>query len=312
MTSDELRVIVNPTAARGAVGREWPEMRSLLLNEGLVFNDALTEAPGHATELAREALLAGYGTVVAVGGDGTVNEVVNGLIDGSEVGYGKVPPVNLAVISRGTGCDLMRTLGHRDPVAAVRLLRQSQATRTIDLGEIIIERDGKTTRRLFVNAAGFGFDGAVVEDMLGRAKVGKRPHGTLAYLAQVTRSVMHYRSKQARFTIEGKTRSLPITALFACNGKYFGGGMKVAPQADPTDGLFDIILIKATSPLGLLARVPSVYLGWHTHLKVVETSRAREVRVESDERLLLEADGELIGQAPATLRILPQALRLRV
>jgi len=287
-------------------------MRSFLKRQGLIFRDFLTEAPGHAVELAHDALARGCGTVVAVGGDGTVNEVVNGLVDGTDIGYGRVPPVRLGVISRGTGSDLARTLGLGDPVAAMRALTERQTTKTIDVGEIIFHGEGEQQRRLFVNVAGLGFDGEVVEDLLARSNAGKELGGTLPYLMQVVRTVLHYRVKN----IQGKVDDLELnglyTSVFACNGKYLAGGMKIAPEADPTDGLLDVVIIKALSSPGLLLRLPLVYLGWHTHLGVVEIHRARELTVDTEDRLLIEADGELVGMAPATVRVVPQALQVRV
>jgi len=312
MANEEVRVIVNPMAAYGAVGREWPELRSLLRQQEVAFRDVFTEAPGHATELAREALHEGYSTVVAVGGDGTVNEVVNGLVDGSEVGHGRVPPASLAVISRGTGCDLARTLGLRGPVETIRALAERQRTRTIDLGELTLERDGKREQRLFVNVAGLGFDGEVVEGLLKRANAGKEIGGTIPYLLQVVRTIMRYRNKHVHAHIDDLELEGVFTAFFACNGKYLAGGMRIAPQADPADGLFDVVVLKPMSRPGLLLRLPTVYLGWHTHLRPVEVYRARELRVDTEDRLLIQADGELIGTAPVTMRLIPQALRVQV
>lgn len=311
MATEELRIIVNPTAAHGAVGKEWPDIRSYLGSQGLAFREALTEAPGHATELAQEALQAGYGTVVAVGGDGTVNEVVNGLVNGGEIGYGRVPAISLAVISRGTGCDLVRTLGLRRMQDVAQALSRRQE-RIIDLGEIIFQKDGKRTRRLFANVAGLGFDGEVVEGLLERQNAGKEIGGTAPYLMQVVRSVMSYRNKTVRAHVDDLCFEGPHTAFFACNGRYFAGGMRVAPQADVADGLLDVVRLAPLSSLGLLLRLPTVYLGWHTAFREISVHRARELRVETEDRLLIEADGELIGQAPATMRIIPQALRIRV
>lgn len=312
MGTEELRVIVNPTAAHGAVGREWPRLRSYMLSRGLAFVDSLTEAPGHATELARDATRAGYSTVVAVGGDGTVNEVVNGLVDGHDVGSNRAPQSALGLISRGTGCDLVRTLGMRRVQDAVSVLADRQATTTIDLGEILMERNGQQTRRLFVNVAGFGFDGEVVNGLLMSERNAKQMGGTIPYLLQVGRLILAYRAKNFRSRIDEERAEGKRTGIFACNGRFFGGGMKVAPGADVSDGLFDVVTIDALPPLGLLARVPAIYTGWHVRMTAVKVQRAREVHVDTEDHLLLQADGELIGEAPATIRILPRALEVRI
>ena len=312
MAREALKVIVNPTAAHGAVGREWPELRSYIGSQGVAFSEALTEAPGHATQLAQEAAREGYKTVVAVGGDGTINEVVNGLLNGAEVQAGTSLPVSLGVISRGSGSDLARTLGLRRTRDAISALSQRDRTLLIDVGELVLDPDGARRRRLFVNVAGLGFDGEVVEGLLRQENGGKPVRGALPYLAQVVRSIMHYDNKRIRAEIDGEVIEGVYTALFAANGRYFGGGMKVAPGADISDGLFDVVTIGAVSRPGLLARVPTVYVGWHVHLRPIRVRRARQLRVDTDERLLVQADGELVGQAPVAMRVIPGALRVRV
>lgn len=312
MRDEEVRVIVNPTAAHGSVGREWPELRSYIRSRGLAFRDALTEAPGHATELAQEATKAGYATVVAVGGDGTVNEVVNGLVNGATPGEGGPLPVSLGIVSRGTGCDLARSLGLRRTKDAVSALAERQQTRTIDLGELTLGEGESRHKRLFVNVAGLGFDGEVVEGFLASERAGRVIGGTVPYLLQVAKLVAAYRPKVFRARIDDQHTVGKRTGMFACNGRFFGGGMKVAPNADPSDGLFDVVTIDEMPPAALLVRVPAIYTGWHLHMRQVTVQRARELEVESDGRLLVQADGELVGQAPARMRILPGALRIRI
>lgn len=304
----ETRVIVNPVAAAGAVGREWPDLRSYLIGQGLVFKEVFTEAPGHATELAADYAANGCGLVVAVGGDGTINEVVNGLcLDG-----GDQSKAELGIISRGTGCDLARTLGLKDPRTAVSSLTERETSRVIDVGEITMTKDGRAERRLFINAAGMGFDGEVVEGLLHTRLTGRSIGGTVPYLLQVFRSIMRYDNKRIRATIDDDVLEGVFTSLFICNGRYLGGGMKVAPQSDPGDGLFDVVVLDALSRPGLLARLPSVYLGWHTIFREITIQRARELTVQTPDRILIQADGELVGIAPATFRILPGAVKVRV
>ncbi|MHB1417771.1 MAG: diacylglycerol/lipid kinase family protein, partial [Chloroflexota bacterium] len=129
---------------------------------------------------------------------------------------------------------------------------------------------------------------------------------------QVGRLVAAYRPKVFRAVIDGRASVGKRTGIFACNGRYFGGGMKVAPGADVSDGLFDVVTIDSLPPLGLLLRVPAIYTGWHVRMPQVTVERAREVSVDTDGRLLVQADGELLGEAPVSMRILPGALRVRV
>jgi len=308
MQKPETRIIVNPTAAAGSVGHEWPDLRSYLAGQGLQFSEAITEGPRHAIELAADAAAQGYDLVVAVGGDGTVNEVINGLCPD----HSSTIRPEVGVISRGTGCDLARTLGLRDPRSAVSALTERRTLRVVDLGEIIMNGEGRQERRLFINAAGLGFDGEVVEGLLHSRMSGRSIGGTVPYLTQVFRSIMRYDNKRVRATIDGDVLEGVFTSFFACNGRYFGGGMKVAPNAEPSDGLFDVVILDAISRLGLLARLPSVYVGWHTIFRQISIRRARELTVDTQDRILIQADGEVVGLAPATLRVLPGAVRIRV
>jgi len=253
----ETRVIVNPTAAAGAVGREWPNLRSHLAARGLVFSEALTEGPGHATDLAAKAVGDGCGLVVAVGGDGTVNEVVNGLC----AGPGSTAGAHLGIICRGTGCDLVRTLGLRDPRAAVAALTEREITRPMDVGEVVCQGAGGPQRRLFVNAAGLGFDGEVVENLLNAKLTGRSIGGTVPYLIQVVNTALRYASKRARASLDQETVEGLFISFFVCNGRYLAGGMKVAPEAKLDDGFFDVVVIRSLSRLGLLLRFPFIYLG---------------------------------------------------
>ncbi len=312
MGEEGLRVIVNPTAAAGAVGRDWPELRSFLISRGLRFQDVLTEAPGHATVLAREAVQEGYPTVLAVGGDGTVNEVVNGLFNGHGTGGRQASSTELAIMSRGTGCDLVRTLGSRDPKAVLASLTERDTTRPMDLGEIIMHHGDRDERRLFANVAGLGFDGEVVESLIRNQNAGKKMGGTVPYLLQVVRSIMQYDCKSVRASLDGEELNGVYTSFFTCNGRDLAGGMKIAPQADLSDGLFDIVVMDKMSRLGLLLRLPTLYVGWHTVFPEVNIRRGRELKVDTSDRVVIQADGELIGTAPATIRILPGALRVRV
>jgi YegS/Rv2252/BmrU family lipid kinase len=312
MSAQEWKVIVNPAAACGAVYREWPQMRSFLQQQGLRFRDVYTEAPGHAVELARQALAEGYPTVVAVGGDGTVNEVVNGLV-AEEPGPCR-PTATLAIISRGTGCDLGRSLGLADVRRALRSLLAPKGKLCIDVGEVTLQGwSRRPEKRLFVNVAGLGFDGEVVEGLLARENAGKELGGTIPYLAQVVRTILGYRNKRVRLRVDGEEPASGVfTGIFVANGRFLAGGMRIAPKASLTDGLFDLVLIRKLSRLGLLLRLPTVYFGWHEIFPQVRMRKARSLEVQAEERLLIQADGELLGLAPATFRILPQALQVLV
>jgi diacylglycerol kinase (ATP) len=300
-----MKIIVNPEAANGAVGKNWPRVRDFLQAEGARFDAVSTEEPGHATLLARQALDDGFRTIVAVGGDGTVNEVINGLVEEGTVD----PEVVLGMIPWGTGADFARMLGiPRDYVEACRQLLRSEP-RPVDLGKITCLREGREVERYFINAAGLGFDGEVSEIVNRFPKV---LGGTITYLTCLFIGLVTYRNKNIELSFDGQPVRGRVNSVVVCNGCYFGGGMFIAPGAAFDDGLFHVVILGNLSKLEVVANVPRIYKGTHlTHPKVSHFS-AREIHVEAQERMLLQAEGELIGEAPATFRIIPRALKVLV
>jgi diacylglycerol kinase (ATP) len=300
-----MKLIVNPEAANGAVGKNWPRIRDFLQAEGAEFDAVLTEGPGHATPLARQALGDGFRTIVAVGGDGTVNEVINGLVVKGSVD----PEVTLGIIPWGTGADFTRMLGiPRDYVEACRHLLRSEP-RPVDLGRITCLREGQEVERYFINAAGLGFDGEVAELVNRFPKV---LGGTMTYLTCLFIGLVTYRNKNVALSFDGQPVRGRVNSVVVCNGCYFGGGMFIAPGAAFDDGLFYVVILGNLSKLEVVANVPRIYKGTHlTHPKVSHFA-AKEIHVEARERMFLQAEGELIGEAPATFRVIPRALKVLV
>ncbi|MBM4465853.1 MAG: diacylglycerol kinase family lipid kinase [Chloroflexi bacterium] len=305
MVREEMKLIVNPVAANGAVGKNWPRIRDFLQAEGASFDAVLTDEPGHAIQLARQALDDGYRIIVAVGGDGTVNEVLNGLVMEGAVD----PEVALGIIPWGTGADFSRTAGiPRHYVEAGRKLLRLE-TRPVDLGRIICLREGREVERYFINAAGLGFDGEVA-DLVNRNP--KLLGGTIPYLACLFTSLVTYRNKNVELSFDGQRVRGRINSVIVCNGRYLGGGMFMAPGAAFDDGMFDVVILGNLNKLEVVVNLPRLYKGTHlTHPKV-SFCHAREVHVEARERMFLQAEGELIGEAPATFQIIPRALRVLV
>lgn len=305
MNKDEARVIVNPVASGGKVGKAWPQLQEILARGGLQFSAELTQYPGHATEIARQSLDAGYRYILCIGGDGTVNEVVNGLVV-----EGHIPPdVVLGIIPGGTGSDFTRILGFaRDPAQVCRIALGTN-TRQVDIGEIRCIRDGKPMVRYFVNVAGLGFDSEVCARV---NRMSKRIGGTIPYLTGLVTTLFSYTNKDVQLTFDGQRREGRFNSIVICNGQYFGGGMWIGPKAAADDGIFDIVLLKDLNKLEFLINVPRVYKGTHLDHPKVESFQAREVHVESKQRMFIQAEGELVGEAPATFRILPGTLTLRV
>lgn len=298
-------VIVNPVASNGKVGQQWPRTAAGLLAGGLQFDAALTERPLHATQLAREAVKAGYQHIVAVGGDGTLNEVVNGLVEDGQVH----PQVVLSLIPSGTGADFRKTVGIPRTIEGAIACACGAGERVIDLGEMVYMRGGQQEHRYFANVAGLGFDGEVCERVSPNAKA---MGGTIPYLVGLFATLLYYRNKSVEVQLDDARLRLRANSIVVCNGRYFGGGMHVGPNAVPDDGMFDVIVIGDVSKAELIANLPRLYRGTHLSHPKVDAHRSKEVVVTSQERMLLQAEGELIGQAPVFFRVIPRALRVRV
>ncbi|HJX13260.1 MAG TPA: diacylglycerol kinase family protein [Dehalococcoidales bacterium] len=304
MSSTYAKVIVNPTAGAGRTGREWPRIKALFKGSGLRFEHDLTEAPGHAIELATAAARNGYDMVISVGGDGTINEVVNGLYKSGGIGE-----ATLGIISTGTGGDYVRTVGiPRGCEEACRKLLQPRRL-TVDLGIVEYASNGRTVERLFVNFAGMGFDAEIVRRTTQQFKaLGSLP----SYLLGLLATLVSYRNRDVSITIDGEVVDERVCTVIMNNGRYGGGGMLTAPDARVDDGYFDVLIIGDLSKPDLLWSLPRIYRGTHlTHPKV-KLRKAREIEVRSAQPLHLQADGELLGQIPARFRVLPAILKVVV
>lgn len=269
---------------------------------GLHFEHDFTEAPGHAIELARSAAGKGYQLVVSVGGDGTINEIVNGLYDA-----GSIKDIMLGIISTGTGGDYIRTIGipgsHKEACQCLT----NPGRLTVDLGVVEYISEGQVAKRLFVNFAGLGFDAEVVKATTQRFKaLGSLP----SYLLGLLTTLLFYQGKQISLKLDGQAEDRKVCVILMGNGKYGGGGMLATPHADPTDGLLDVLIIDDLGKLDLLWSLPRVYRGTHlTHPKVT-MKRARDIEIQTAEPISLQTDGELLGEAPARFQVLPAALNV--
>jgi len=298
------KVIVNPIAGAGRTAKKWPQIMGLLKSIGLRFEYDVTEAPGHAIELAKSAARKGYELVVSVGGDGTINEIVNGLYNA-----GNIRDVTLGIISTGAGADYIRTIGvHRHYKEACHCLMNSRKL-VVDLGVVEYVNNGQITKRLFVNFAGLGFDAEVVKATTQRFKaLGSTP----SYLMGLLTTFLFYETKQVSLILDGQPEERRVWTILMSNGKYGGGGMLAAPNADPADGLLDVVVIDDLSKLDLLWSLPRLYKGTHLSHPKVTVKRAREIDIRPRQQMSLQADGELLGEAPAHIYMLPAALNVAI
>ena len=262
----------------------------------------LSERPGQLGELARSAAEGGATLLVAVGGDGTVNEIVNGIAG--------LRTVELAVIARGTGWDFVRTYGiPRRLDKAVAIARQGR-TREVDVGRAVYRgSDGSEASAYFANIASVGMSGAIAR----RANVtSKALGGKVAYLWATLAVFFRWRSGELAVTVDGEKRSARMHDVVVANGRYFGGGMEICPDAAPDDGVFDVLLIGDLTKRDLLLTLPKTYRGTHLPHPKAEVLRGSSVSVEAPEPVPIELDGEQPGTTPVRFELVPRALRLRV
>jgi YegS/Rv2252/BmrU family lipid kinase len=298
--------LVNPASANGSTRRLWPELAHRIADAGIVGETRFSERPGHLSELAEQAVRVGAELVVAVGGDGTVNEVVNGLVRAREH-TADLPP--LGVLPRGTGTDFVRTFGIPTKLeAAVGVLRDG-ATRQIDAGKVVFRAwDGSERTSYFANVASAGMSGAVAQRANSTTKtMGGKVSFLLATLAVFAR----WQPSEMQVDVDGERRGGLLYDVLVANCRYLGGGMKMTPDAKPDDGLFDVLVIGDITRTDLALNLPRVYKGNHLPHEKLELLRGRTVTVESATPVPVELDGEQPGTTPARFEILPAALRLR-
>jgi len=298
------KVIVNPVAGAYSTRRKWPRISKLLRHVGLSFDYEYTEGVGHAIEIARVAASDGYRYVVVVGGDGTVNEVANGILYSTGSSN-----TSLGIVSTGTGSDFARSVGiPRDYATACSFLTSSRRL-LIDVGVVEYKSKGQSLQRFFVNASGVGFDAAVVE---ATERLPKYFGGTIPYVAGLLRTLFGYRNKSVVVHLGNKVEAKRILSVVVANGCYFGGGMYIAPQAELNDSLLDVMTVGDIGKFELLKALPKVYKGTHINHPKVRMEKATHVIIESSERILVHADGELLGEGPASLWLMPAALSIVV
>ena len=304
MATLQTKVIVNPVAGARSTLRKWRIISRLLERIGLSFDFNYTEGVGHAMELARAAASDGYRYLVAVGGDGTVNEVANGILRSPNAAS-----TALGVVSTGTGSDFARSAGiPRDYTAACSNLTSPKRL-SIDVGVVEYHKDGEKQERFFINSAGVGFDAAVVRET---ERFPKFFGGTVPYVAALLRTLVSYKNKPVVMRVGEEEESHRVVAITVANGNYCGGGMRIAPLAELGDNLLDVVVIDDMGKLELLKEFPTVYKGTHINHPKVSVKKTPTVAIESTEPMLVYADGEMLGECPVSFRVMPAALKVVV
>lgn len=302
------KVIVNPASNRGRTRMRWGEIREGLKSFIREFKYEFTEKPLHATDIARQAIKDGADLVIGVGGDGTMNEIANGFYEDRRIIN---PEAALGIVPAGTGCDLMRSLNIPPGLkGALQVLADVPAV-SMDVGQVRYRtNDGREEDRLFLNIADFGLGGEVVREVTERRLQRKAS----SYIRCLVTTMARYRNKRVHIRVDGRT--LPDGEYLigaVANGRIFGKGMKVAPDARLDDGLFDSVLIRGFRFLEFCRHGWKLMNGTHvTHPKVtVVRGRTVEAWPEEGEQVLLELDGDQVGRLPATFEIIPRNLLVK-
>jgi len=304
-TTRKTAVLMNPKSANGRTGKAWPRLEPRIRAVLGDYTLLVTERPWHASELTRRALHEGHDRVVSVGGDGTHHEVLNGFFDG----YLPInPEASLAIFPHGTGSDLARTLGVSQEEDALAVLEQ-HVIRHVDIGRATFTLPGGSTDvRYFINVADFGLGGVVVANVNGSSK---RLGPFLTFLFALLRSLVTFKNPQVRLQIDGEHLDQKTVNVMVANGQYYGGGIHVAREAAMASGSFEVYVLGDVGFWKALWNVPRLYSGTYVdRTDLVRRFTASRVVAQSDERVLLNLDGEQPGLLPAVIEILPSALPL--
>src|SRR5438874_3366733 len=297
--------IVNPSSGAGKAGREWAAVETWLPTSGLPYEVAFTTRPLEATEIAQTAVRQSRPVVVAVGGDGTLNEVVNGFFRN---GAPLPTSSKLAMVPLGTGGDFRRTLRIPiDPKQAIEILRTGMVRR-LDAGCVTFQTDdGATAVRHFINIADAGLGG----DVVYRVNRGSKRLGSLTYKVGSGLALLTYKHKPMTMVIDGSTHELAkAQQVVVANCQFFGGGMQMAPSASPTDGVFDVIVVKDAGKIETMRGINDFLNGKHLDNgnPKIDLMYGKRITVTSPETVRIDLDGEDVGFLPALFEIQPGAI----
>ena len=303
-------IVVNPMASVGKSGKDWPLIKQLLVNEGIEFDDVLTEYPRHAIEIVRNAIVEkGYRKFIAVGGDGTNNEVINGIFTQDVV---STTEITMAALPIGTGNDWRRTFNIPLEYDEVIKIIKEGFTFAHDIGKLTYYNDGDSKIRYFLNAAGTGLDEMVCSstNLLKQQCKG----GTICYLISLVKCLWKYKVTHVQIEVDDQmVFDDNILSVSVGNCRFNGGGMMMMPKAIPDDGLLDITAIRKVSMFKFAANVKNIYDGTFVDkLKEVQVFRGKRIRIVSipPHSLIVETEGENLNNSPFDFEILQKAVNM--
>lgn len=307
MEKEKLALIVNPHAGGTKCANDWPAIEAVFHKSEINFDAFFTQCRRHAMVLTRELVRKGYRHFVAVGGDGTVNEVVNGLMADQQL----LPELSMGAIMVGTGNDWGKMFDIPDNYEeAVKIIKRRKCFNQ-DVGKVTFFLKDRMYVRYFINMAGLGFDAKVVEKVNEQKRKGKSSR--FSYLSSLFSTLVKYKPMDINISIEG--RPLLNNRLFTMSigiGKYCGGGMMQVPAAIADDGLFDIMIISHIRKSKVLRKVKKLYDGSIASLQEVDMHRAKHLSIEAPGKVMLEVDGESLGHGPFEFSIANQKLKIIV
>jgi diacylglycerol kinase (ATP) len=302
---EEWLVIVNPNAGKCKGKKDWETISALLDKEGLTFNVKFTERKGHAIILTLEGIKEGFRRIITVGGDGTLNEVVNGVLLNNSC---LTTDISLASIPVGTGNDWGKMFGiETDYEKAVKIIGENKLM-LHDVGKVSFSEDNEMKERYFINIAGLGFESVVVRKTNHQKERGRG--GKAIYLFNLLTSLMSYNNTKAEIIIDGEKKSADIFSLNVGNGRYCGGGMRQTPNALPDDGFLDVTIIKGMGKFEIIRNLKILYDGTILSHPKIEGFRCKTVKVFSDSLIYVEADGESLGHTPVEFSIVPGSINI--
>ena len=303
--SAEYLIIVNPNAGSGKGKKDWEKISSLLNNEKLSYSVKFTGKKEEAIVLTTEGIESGYRKIIIVGGDGTLNEVVNGVLLNTTC----LPlDISLGFIPVGTGNDWGKMFGiPSDYKKAISIIKEGKQM-VHDAGVISFSGESGTIKRYFLNIAGLGFESAVVKRTNYQKDHGY--NGKLIYFYNLLLSLLTYKNTRTEIVIDGEKIVTDLFSLNIGNGRFCGGGMRQTPDAIPDDGLLDVTVIGNIGKIEIIRKLHLLYDGTILSHPMITGYRCRNVRVSSGSKIWIEADGESLGHTPAEFSILPSALNI--
>lgn len=306
---NKVHVIVNPFSARGKTEERWNTIKEVIYRHFKEYKYIFTEKPKQATELARELLKEGFDLIIGVGGDGTLNEITNGYFQkDSHTAINE--EASMGIIPSGTGSDFIRFLKiPRDFRKSVELIKNS-GIRKIDVGKVTYMQPGmEPAGKYFINIADFGLGAEVIKN-LSSIPAGKR--GPISYYKGLLSTIRSYSSKEVTLVLDDKEEIRGRFLIGAiANGRIFGGGMKIAPEAEPDDGYFDVVLVEDMKKLEIIYNSRLLYTGAIISHPKVTLKRAKKVRVSSADEVNIEYDGEMGQALPAEFEIIERGVNFR-